>query len=69
MECLGLLCVMSAPNCPCPKKDCPRHSNCEECVKHHKRRMNGHFAQGKKKVKLEFFVIHKVDIIRFLMPF
>jgi hypothetical protein len=28
--------VMSAPNCPCPKKDCPRHSNCEECVKYHK---------------------------------
>jgi len=27
---------MSAPNCPCPKRDCERHSDCEKCVKHHK---------------------------------
>jgi hypothetical protein len=27
---------MSAPNCPCPKRDCERHSDCEACVKHHK---------------------------------
>ncbi|MCW8802234.1 MAG: hypothetical protein OQK81_02655 [Candidatus Bathyarchaeota archaeon] len=24
-----------APNCPCPKKHCPRHGKCEECVKNH----------------------------------
>jgi len=29
-------CSMSAPNCPCPKRDCARHSDCEECVRHHK---------------------------------
>ena len=28
--------VMSAPNCPCPKRECPRHSKCQECVQHHK---------------------------------
>jgi hypothetical protein len=26
----------SAPNCPCPEKDCERHSDCEACLKHHK---------------------------------
>ena len=26
---------MSAPNCPCPKKDCVRHSECQKCVDHH----------------------------------
>ena len=26
---------MSAPNCPCPKKDCIRHSKCQDCVDHH----------------------------------
>ena len=24
-----------APNCPCPKKECPFHGKCVECVKHH----------------------------------
>ena len=33
---LVLRLTMSAPNCPCPKKDCVYHSNCEECVRHHK---------------------------------
>jgi len=28
--------VVSAPNCPCPKSDCPRHGKCAECVAHHK---------------------------------
>jgi hypothetical protein len=27
---------MSAPNCPCPKKVCKRHGNCQKCVDHHK---------------------------------
>jgi len=33
-----VLLVMSAraPNCPCPKKDCLRHGDCQECVYHHK---------------------------------
>lgn len=26
---------MSAPNCPCPKKDCVRHGECQKCVDHH----------------------------------
>ena len=25
----------TAPNCPCPEKECPRHGKCEECVNHH----------------------------------
>lgn len=33
---LRLLSAMSAPNCPCPKKDCPRHGSCQECVDFHK---------------------------------
>jgi len=28
--------MMTAPNCPCPKRECPQHSNCIECVRHHK---------------------------------
>ena len=27
---------MSAPNCPCPKRECSLHSDCEKCVEHHK---------------------------------
>ncbi|MGN0906611.1 MAG: hypothetical protein ACI4NM_05630 [Bullifex sp.] len=22
-------------DCPCKKTDCPRHGNCEECMRHH----------------------------------
>ena len=28
--------MSKAPNCPCPERDCPRHSDCSECVKYHK---------------------------------
>lgn len=41
-------------NCPCKKKKCERHGNCDECRKHHaKSKRQRPCEKGKKEAQLE----------------
>lgn len=46
-------------NCPCKKKKCERHGNCDECRKHH--------AQSKRERPCEKSIITKRKILSFVL--
>ncbi|MFX1364785.1 MAG: hypothetical protein ACFFCE_17675 [Promethearchaeota archaeon] len=53
-------------NCPCPKKGCKNHGNCDECIKYHSFSKNLPFCQRKHGFFTKIFYHKNYEMVKIL---